>query len=135
MIKQVIKFKDYEGNDRSATAWFNLSNRELMALASKYAPQTADLEAVSAHLQEVGDLTLQLKFIDDVLLTAYGERDTDGIMFKKSAEIRSNFENSVVYDSFFEQLIQDESLMKTFIAGVPQDQSKTKALSEAPRAN
>lgn len=135
MRKQSIKFTNFNGEEKTATEYFNLNKRELLAIAAKYAPQSADLEEVSKTLVEAGDLNTQLKFIDDVILTAYGKRDADGIVFEKSQQIREQFENSAIYDSLFNLLMTNQEEMKGFIAALPQDQAKMQSLSEAPRAS
>lgn len=121
MIGKKISFKSFEGETQTTTEYFNLNRRELLAIASKYAPQTASLEGVSKKLTENGDLAEQLKFMDDVILSAYGRRDADGIVFQKSQAIRDTFKNSVVYDQLFNELLNNEESMKSFIAGVPQE--------------
>lgn len=134
MYKQEIKYTNFNGEEQKATAWFNLNRREVLDIATQYAPRSADLKEVANVITDGGDLHKQFKFIDNVILSAYGERDADGITFKKSPEIRENFANSVIYDALFNTLLTDEATMRAFIDGVPQDQSKNKPLSQAPRA-
>lgn len=134
MYKQEIKYTNFNGEEQKAIAWFNLNRREVLDIATQYAPRSADLEEVAKVITDGGDLHKQFKFIDNVILSAYGERDADGITFKKSPEIRENFANSVIYDALFNTLLTDEATMRAFIDGVPQDQSKNKPLSQAPRA-
>jgi len=134
MIKQTIKFTDFLGEERTSEEWFNLNKRELISLAAKYAPKSANLEEISKTIAGSGNLSRQLTFINDVILTSYGVRDTDGIVFKKSEQIRQDFENSSVYDAFFDLLLTNEKVMNEFVTGIPQDQAKKKSLAEAPVA-
>lgn len=121
MIGKKISFKSFEGETQTTTEYFNLNRRELLSIAAKYAPQTASLEGVAKTLTENGDLQQQLNFMDDVILSAYGRRDADGIVFQKTQAIRDTFKNSVVYDVLFNELLENEDEMKKFIAGVPQE--------------
>lgn len=133
MIKETIKFVDYEGEDRTQVAYFNLTKVELMRLAAKYSPKAVDLSAVSTIVIERGDVGEMLAFIEDMVLSAYGERDNDGVRFVKNPRIRAEFENSLAYAQFFEDLLSDEGHIQTFAKGLYSDNSAKKSLAQAPR--
>lgn len=134
MIKETIKFVDYEGEDRTQIAYFNLTKVELMRLSAKYAPKSVDLEAVTKIIVDRGDVGEMLSFIEDMILSAYGERDNDGVRFVKNPRIRAEFENSLAYAQLFEDLLGDDgNRIQTFAKGLYSDNSAKKPLAQAPR--
>ena len=59
MYKQEIKYTNFNGEEQKATAWFNLNRREVLDIATQYAPRSADLEEVAKVITEGGDLHKQ----------------------------------------------------------------------------
>ncbi len=59
-----------------------------------------------------------LQLIEDMILTSYGERSSDGSRFNKSEEIRKNFENSIAYAEVFEEILTNENAAAEFASGI-----------------
>lgn len=116
MLKQTIKFKDFNGADREETLWFNLNEAELVTM------QAASKNGLEKDLDDIiktKDVKKLLDFIKMLVHEAYGERDRDGIHFHKSPEITQNFINSAMYSPLLMSLFQDEGERSAaFITGL-----------------
>ena len=73
-----------------------------------------------------------LEFLEDAILTAYGEKTPDGRSFRKSEELRSEFENSQAYAELFEMLLTNKELARKFGEGIANN-GKARQNSVAPQ--
>jgi hypothetical protein len=128
MLKQNIKFKDFNDVPREETLFFNLSEAELVEiqLNSKDGIQKEMEDAVKAK-----DLAKLLAFIKMLIGKAYGVPNKDGIHFDKSPEITRDFENSAMYSPLLLSLFQDEGKRaEKFITGLMPAELVQRALSQ-----
>lgn len=116
MLKQDIKFKDFDGNERDQTLYFNLTEAELVDM------QVDSEEGIQKDMQDAiasKDMRRLLDFVKMLVHRAYGERDRDGIHFHKSPEITNAFINSAMYSPLLLSLFQDEGARTSaFITGL-----------------
>ena len=138
MIKKTIKFKDFNGVERSEDLYFHVSKASVLT-----SPDPAYNEIISLGM----DLQERSKFIEDIKLEdidqadpfdknslllaesarmvarmldrlvdlSYGKKSEDGSKFIKGAEVLKDFKDSAVYDAFVEQMIGNQEDMITFI--------------------
>lgn len=109
MIKKTIMYEDLEGNMVERELYFHLSIRELGAINEKY----GNLSNI-ANLQPIEIFNT----MNDIILTAYGERSIDGDRLEKSQQIREKFEQSLAYDTFLTDLLEDKRRMVEFVKGI-----------------
>lgn len=104
MLKQDIKFKDFNGTERTQTLYFNLTEFEIadMQAHSERGIQ-ADLEDAIAN-KNVAQI---LDFIKMLVHKSYGIKSEDGLHFRKSPEIIADFESSALYSDLLLHLFQD----------------------------
>lgn len=116
MLKQTIRFKDFNGKEQERDLYFNLAEFELVDMqASSPDGIQADMERA---LQEK-DMRKLLDFVKMLVHAGYGERDADGIHFHKTKEITQGFINSAMYSPLLLSLFQDEGArLQTFITGL-----------------
>lgn len=116
MLKQTIKFRDFNGVERTEDLYFNLTEWELtdMQADSEHGIQKDMQDAIAAK-----DLRLLLDFVKMLVHAAYGERDRDGIHFNKSPEITQRFINSAMYSPLLLSLFEEEGKRtEAFITGL-----------------
>lgn len=127
MIKETVKYIDFEGNEVTEELHFHLTQTESIAIAlelpdgvtdavgdGKNIDMTKAASKITARLGGVG----VFNFIKDLVLKSYGIRTPDDRGFKKNAEIRENFECSLAFDAFFTSLMQDDEKAAKFVNGV-----------------
>lgn len=118
MIRKEIKFKDFDGNDRTEVAYFNLNQRELTRL--NIIPN-GGLSAYMRKIVENEDREKIMDFFEKLILASYGKRDEDGIHFVKKDEnghpLSDRFAESAAYDQLFMDLLTDTDAAIDFFNG------------------
>lgn len=115
MYAETIKFKDYNGNDRTETAWFHLNKAEVIDMQMA---ETGGLDAALQTLIDKKDIPAIMKFFKDFIAKAYGERDPDGVHFNKSEEISRRFAQTEAYSELYMKLCFDAEAAAKFVNGV-----------------
>ena len=59
-----------------------------------------------------------IKYFKDIIVRSYGERDPDGIHFRKSQQIIDDFVSTNAYSQIYMRLATDEKAAQEFINGV-----------------
>lgn len=116
MLKQTIKFTDYEGRDREITEYFHLNEAEIVEMQAKSENgiQTDMQDAILSN-----DAGRVLDFIKMLVHKSYGKKSQDGINFDKSPEILQKFVSSAYYSDFLLGLIQDDGKRgQEFVQGI-----------------
>lgn len=116
MFKHNIEYVDFNGIDRKEDFYFHLSTPEVIRLEAKLGGQ--DIESYIRNLSEQQNLADLLDFLEEVILTSYGRKTTDGKSFIKNKELRTEFEYSQAYAELFEEMVTDTSLAAKFGEGV-----------------
>lgn len=144
MIKQHVSYEDYEGVLQEKDLWFHLNKSDLAKLSLKY--KNGLMEGL-AELQKSGDKPAIAEFIDDLLCAAYGERVPNSDVFKKTPEIKENFQYSLAHDEILMMLLggEDDDIINFIVGIMPgmkaedrlrviaqvKDEQKKKELAEA----
>lgn len=130
MLKQHVKYEDFDGNIQNETLYFNLNRMELVALQSRYGKE--DMAKYIEKLIEDKDLEKMYELLNDIVLTAYGVRSEDGKRFVKNDEIRADFEQSLAYEALIEDF-HDETrkVLENFVTGIT---SHIRGLNKAENA-
>lgn len=122
MLKQTVKFEDFNGNQVEEDLYFNFTRNEVIDMEMKEGESTSD------RLKRIGkanDAPAAYREMRSLILAAYGKKSEDGRKFLKSDEIRDDFESSAAYDQFIWDLFQDIDKMTAFINGIlPQEALK-----------
>lgn len=111
MLKRDITYTDFDGNNRTDTAYFHLSKTEIGRMQVKMDGKYIDYlkKLVSGkHVEELYDIFYNL------ILDSYGEKSADGTRFVKTPEKRADFESSIAFDALFSELITDMNKMADF---------------------
>lgn len=117
MLKQQVKYEDFDGNTQTETLYFNLNRMELISFQKRYGSE--NMENYINKLIEEKQIEPMYDLLNDFVLTAYGVKSEDGKRFIKNDEIREEFKQSLAYDALIEDFHDDSrKVLENFIAGV-----------------
>lgn len=123
MFKTTIRAQGFFDDEaKSYTLYFNLSRRELFDFAKRYDGVNSFQEYLT-DLQDNEDNLALVEFIDDLLGSAYGEREGD--RFIKSDIIKDNFINGPQYEVLFEKMLGDLKFAQSLLEGIMPDKLMT----------
>lgn len=116
MFKATIRARSLFNDEvTTQTLYFNLSRREMMEFIKKYDGINSFREYLNSA-KSAEDVYSIVEFIDDVLGSAYGERQ--GERFVKSEVIRDNFLNGPIYEALFEKMLNDGNFAVDLLTGI-----------------
>jgi len=119
MLKRIIKFEDFNGNQTEEIHYFNLTSTELIELEVGYSGGLEETIKSIVDAQDGGTLIAQFK---KIILGAYGQKSPDGKRFIKNDQLREEFSQTAAYDALFMELATDETKGAEFINGIlPRD--------------
>ena len=131
MFKHTITYDDFNGIERKEDFYFHLSTPEVVRLEAKFG---ASIEEYTKTIAEQQDLGQMLNFLEDIVLTSYGRKTTDGKSFIKNKELRTEFEYSQAYAELFEEILLNKDLAVKFGEGVAEtSRSKRKKNTVEPK--
>ena len=116
MFKATIRARSLFNDEvTTQTLYFNMSRREMMEFIKKYDGINSFREYLNSA-KSAEDVYSIVEFIDDVLGSAYGERQ--GERFIKSEVIRDNFLNGPLYEELFEKMLNDGNFAVDLLTGI-----------------
>lgn len=118
MVKKTITYTDYDGVERTEDFYFNLSKSELIKM--EYGTE-GGLTKILKKITDSKDTTEIMRYFDEILSRAYGEKSPDGKRFIKSKELYEAFAQTNAYDILFMELFSDTDKMTSFIKGIVPD--------------
>ena len=83
MLKKRIKYKDFNGEERTEQHQFNLTKTEIAKLELG---TTGGLSEMIRRIIESKDTPEIIKIFEDIVLKSYGEKSADGRQFIKDEE-------------------------------------------------
>lgn len=114
MLKQNIKYTDYNDTERDEVFYFNISEAELAKFT------TAKGESFKEALQKsVADRSGEdlIRIMDEFIKLAYGKK-TDSGAFVKTESVWEDFRYGGAYDVFYLSILQDPQKCLDFIQGI-----------------
>ena len=122
MIKETIKYTDYNGVERTEDFYFNLRKDEILEMELGTTGGFAEMINKVVAAQDAPSI---IKIFKDLVLKAYGEKSADGKRFIKSKEISEAFSQTEAYSIIFMKLATDADAAAKFVNGiVPADMAK-----------
>lgn len=115
MYRKVIKYTDYDGNEREGTFYFNLTEAELIKWEGM---TTGTLQEKISRMTQTQNQDELIQLFDEVICRAYGEKSVDGQYFRKSAEILDRFKSTPAYSNLFMELATNDEAGADFINGI-----------------
>jgi len=119
MLVKEIKYKDYNGNERTEIAYFNLSKAELMEMELS---TSGGFQQYMNRIINTQDSKELIKTFKELILKSYGIKSDDGRRFIKSKELSDEFAQTEAYSELFMELATNAQSAAEFANGiVPQD--------------
>lgn len=121
MLKLTVNYTDFNDVDHTTSVFFNLSKSEISMLEASC---NGGLTAVIKRMANNDDLAGLVKFMEDFVLSAYGERSDDGKTFMKmdpdGRPLSRMFKQTAVYDAVFSRLFGENMEVEfyNFMRGV-----------------
>lgn len=115
MVREVIKYTDYNGVERTEECLFNLNKAELMELEMT---TEGGLSAMITSIVNANNVPEIVKIFKKILLMAYGKKSPDGRRFIKTEELRNEFAQTEAYSELFMELATNAEHAASFINNV-----------------
>ena len=130
MLKETIKYTDYNGVEREEDHYFNLTEAEVMEMEMS---TKGGLAEMIQRIIAAQDAPAIIKVFKDLIRKAYGVKSADGKRFIKSEEIWAEFEQTEAYSMLFMELATDADAASKFInAIVPADLNQQATAANHP---
>lgn len=121
MLKQEIKFTDYNDTEREETFYFNVSKAELARWTSTKGESFQDALRKSMHDRSGEDI---LRIMDEIIKLSYGKK-TDSGAFVKTESVWEDFRYGGAYDELYLQVLSDPEKALSFITGILPEEVRT----------
>lgn len=119
MIKQVITYQDYEGEEVQKTFYFHLNKFEWVELQAY--TKGGFVQNLKSSV-ETDNTKKTIDLLKKIIRRAYGEKDPETNEFVKSDAISDKFLKSEAFSTLFFELMNDEAKSNAFFMGlVPPD--------------
>lgn len=115
MLKETIKYTDYNGNEVTEDVYFNLTKPELIKLQASVPGGFA--EKMNNAIQNKNTMAV-VDVYDTLIRKAYGVKSEDGKRFQKTEPILNAFLESEAYATIFMNVISDAEYAQKFVNGI-----------------
>lgn len=115
MIKQTIKFKDYNDVEREQDYFFDINETELMELQID---TIGGLHEKIEKTLKMNDQRAIYNLFKSILKASYGEKSEDGIHFDKSEAVWERFTSSPAYNELMKGFLEKPESIADFIEGL-----------------
>lgn len=115
MLTRTFTYEDFDGNQRTETFCFHLTQAELTEMNTSY---SGGLENMLRRVAEEKDVRKIVEILKDIILRSYGKKSEDGRRFIKSQELRDEFAQTEVYSMLFMELANDANAAAAFANGI-----------------
>lgn len=119
MYRKMIKFTDFDGNEREEPFYFNLTKAEVV----KWEGMTkGGLKQLMENIVQTQDQAALIKIFEQIIDKSYGEKSPDGKYFRKNAQILEDFKSTAAYSVLFMELASNDESAAEFVNGIiPED--------------
>lgn len=131
MHKEVVKYTDYNGVEKTGEYYFNLNKAELLKLENSV--QGGYTAAVKLAI-EAEDQPTVFKAFEELIQMSYGIRTPEG-GFKKKPEYYEDFVSTEAYSELFWKLSTDSAAGAAFVNGIIPANLAKQLEEEAAKAN
>lgn len=115
MLKKTIKYKDFNDEEVEEDFYFHLSKAEIVELEMSV---DGGLSESLKKIVASEDTKMIIAEFKKIILMSYGQRSDDGRFFRKTQELRDEFESSEAYSTLFMELLTDMTAAIEFINGI-----------------
>lgn len=115
MIKETIKYTDYNGNELVEDFYFNLSRSEIAEMELSYPNGLANHITKITQSNNGAEI---IKLFKNLILSSYGRKSDDGKRFIKNVEDSNAFSQTEAYSELFMKLATNADAAAEFVNGV-----------------
>lgn len=115
MLKETIKYVDYDGTEREEDFYFNLTKAEVIEMDMT---TVGGMEKLLKTIIASKDTKRIMEVFKEILAKSYGVKSPDGRRFVKSPEIFNNFAQTEAYSELFLRIASDPDYAASFIRGI-----------------
>ena len=115
MLKETIKFVDFDGNEREEDFYFNLTKAELLQMELSV---KGGFHTYVERIFKAQDTTELIRVFKELLDRSYGIKSDDGRRFIKSEEVLADFKQTEAYSELFMKLATDAEMASRFVNGI-----------------
>lgn len=130
MFKKTVKCENFNGEVIEEDLYFNLTKAEVLKMELE-TPGGYAAKLKEMYLKK--DIPLIMKYMNEIILDAYGVKSPDGRKFMKSPEIRADFEATNAYSEFLVELLTDADKATAFINAIFPVEANAEAIEEAKK--
>lgn len=135
MYKKVIKYTDYNGEEREEPFYFNLSQAELaeMELSTE-----GGMKEYINRIVETKSRPELVKIFKELILKSYGIKSDDGRRFIKrqnGRDLSEDFEQTEAYSVLFLELASDADAAANFVNGLTAQSINQQSSIPAPMSS
>lgn len=120
MYKKTVTYTNLDGDRKEKVLYFNYTATQLMDVLERHGISFDKLDKFQDYIKSLeaeGKTMEMVSFIHDIIINAYGERDESGDHFYKSAEISKDFDNSLMFEEFFLDLMKHPDELSKLMRG------------------
>lgn len=133
MLKQRIKYKDYNGTEREEDFYFYLRKDEVLELNLSAA---GGIEQMVKSIVDAQDNYEIYKLFKKIIKLAYGQKSPEGKLFVKKASdghaLADEFEQTEAFSELIIKLMQNPTEAAAFIKGIlPEDLQNDSVVANA----
>lgn len=130
MIKETIKYTDFNGNERNEDFYFNLTKAEIMRM--EMSTQGGLAERIN-RIVAAQDTPAIIAVFEDLIQKSYGVKTPDGRGFLKRAEDLEAFMATEAYSELFMKLATDADAAAKFVNGIVPASMAKELASNGPK--
>lgn len=120
MLKRMITYIDFAGNERKEEHYFHLNKAEVIKWLTTTGDYTLDKVVLRLTNERNGKKIMEI--FDNLMEISYGKPSLDNRKFEKSEEIWKDFRDTEAYSIIFTELVTDAKKSADFIqAIIPED--------------
>lgn len=112
MIKETVKYENFDGEQVETDLYFHMSKMEILAVGVNNLAGSLDKIVKEKDIQKI------LEEVKKIVHGAYGERSEDGRRFIKNEEVLDRFKASPAYDEFIFTILTDHNKASRFINAI-----------------
>lgn len=115
MLKKVITYEDFNGEECAEEVWFGITKTEIIKAELAGAERMTDTLRKMINLKDGQGI---MRAFDKLVDMSYGVKSADGKRFEKSPELLAKFKSSAAYDSLYMEIMSDTDKALAFIKGI-----------------